>query len=167
MKNLRQFALTSLIASSMMYPLLAQAASIAKADPQLPQSAINRIQTLMDNPATWKKIPKHVTLCVFSPDGAQGDNFKQAMSYLTEVPKYTKMARDIGINLNITMLNPLTLRIDIAYPKLKKTASTETRIRVYSDERVLAEDFKMKKCDGAGMSNIRARQFNSFMGSMD
>lgn len=167
MKNLRQLAVTSLIASITMYPLLAHAVPIAKPDPQLTQSAINRIQTLMDNPATWKKIPKHVTLCVFSPDGAQGDNFKQAMSYLTEVPKYTKMARNIGINLNITMLNPLTLRIDIAYPKLKKTASTETRIRVYSDERVLAEDFKLKKCDGAGMSNIRARQFNAFMGSMD
>lgn len=167
MKNLRQIACTSLIASSIIYPLFAHAAPMAKPDPQLPQTAIKRIQTLMDNPETWKKIPKHVTLCVFSPDGAQGDNFKQAMSYLTEVPKYTKMAHDIGINLNVTMLNPLTLRIDIGYPKLKKTASTETKIRVYSDERVLAEDFKLKKCDGAGMSNIRARQFNAFMGSMD
>lgn len=133
----------------------------------LNQSSISRIQKLMDNPNTWKKIPKEVTLCVYSPDGARGENFKYAMSYLTEVPKYTKMAKDIGVDLNVTMLSPLTLRIDIGYPKLNKKASTETKIRVYTDERVLAEDFKLKKCDGAGISNIRARQFNSFVGSMD
>lgn len=148
-------------------PVTASAVPASKPEPQLSQSVIGRIQKLMDNPATWQKIPKQVTLCVYSPDGPKGESFKQAMSYLTEVPKYTRMAKDIGIDLNVTMLNPNTLRIDLGYPKLKKSASTETKIRVYSDERVLAEDFKMKKCDGAGMSNIRARQFNAFTGSMD
>jgi hypothetical protein len=175
MQNIKPFARKTLLCGSMflstlvfgMVPAVTHAAPAAKPAPQLSQSVIGRIQKLMDNPSTWQKIPKKVTLCVYSPDGAKGENFKQAMSYLTEVPKYTRMAKDIGIDLNVTMLNPLTLRIDIGYPKLKKSASTETRIRVYTDERVLAEDFKMKKCDGAGMSNIRARQFNSFIGSMD
>lgn len=148
-------------------PAISYAAPAAKAAPQLSQAVLGRIQKLMDNPATWQKIPKKVTLCVYSPDGAKGESFKQAMSYLTEVPKYTRMAKDIGVDLQVTMLSPLTLRIDIGYPKLKKSASTEAKIRVYSDERVMAEDFKVKKCDGAGMSNIRARQFNSFAGSMD
>lgn len=136
-------------------------------EPKLSQSVLGRIQNLMDNPATWQKIPKDVTLCVYSPEGARGKAFEQAMSYLTEVPKYTQIAKDIGINLNVTMLNPLNLRLSIGYPKLKKSASTDVKIRVYTDERVMAEDFKLKKCDGAGMSNIRARQFNSFVGSMD
>ena len=175
MKNLKQFAPKNLLCRSVLcaafvpvlLPAIASATPASKPEPQLSQSVIGRIQKLMDNPSTWQKIPKQVTLCVYSPDGPKGESFKQAMSYLTEVPKYTRMAKDIGIDLNITMLNPLTLRIDIGYPKLKKRASTETKIRVYSDERVLAEDFKMKKCDGAGMSNIRARQFNAFAGSMD
>lgn len=135
--------------------------------PQLSGSVIKRIQTLMDKPATWNQIPAKVTLCVYSPEGAKGKSFQQAMSYMTEIPKYTQMAKDIGVNLNVTMLDPLTMKLDIGYPKLKKNATTVAHLRVYSDERVLSEDFKMKKCDGAGMSNIRARQFNSFVGSMD
>lgn len=135
--------------------------------PQLSPAVMTRIQKLMDNPATWQKIPKDLTLCVFSPEGAKGKAFEQAMSYLTEVPKYTQIAKNIGVNINVTLLNPLNLRLSIAYPKLKKSASTDVKIRIYTDERVLAEDFKLKKCDGAGMSNMRARQFNPFVGSID
>lgn len=143
----------------------AQAAPVREA--QISGSVIKRIQTLLDQPSTWQKIPNDVTLCVYSPDGAQGRGFKQVMSYMTEIPKFTAMAADIGVNLKLTMINPLTMKFDIGYPKLKKQASTTAHVRVYTDERVLSEDFKMKKCDGAGMSNIRARQFNSFIGSMD
>ncbi len=130
-------------------------------------SVIGRIQKLLDNPKTWPQIPKAVTLCVYSPEGARGKNFQQALSYLSEVPKYTQMARDIGIHLSITTINPLNYRIDVGYPKLKKQASTDVKLRVYIDERVLAEDFKANRCDGAGMSNMRARQFNKFAGSLD
>lgn len=136
-------------------------------EPVITGSVIKRIQTLMDQPSTWQKIPKEVTLCVYSPDGAKGKGFQQAMTYMTEVPKFTQMAADIGVKLNVTMIGPQALKIDIGYPKLKKSASTEVRVRVYTDERVLSEDFKFKKCDGAGISNIRARQYNSFIGSMD
>ena len=130
-------------------------------------SVIGRIQKLLDNPKTWQQIPQSVNLCVYSPEGARGKNFQQALSYLSEVPKYTQMAKDIGIDLSVTTINPLNYRIDVGYPKLKKKASTNVSLRVYIDERVLAEDFKANRCDGAGMSNMRARQFNKFAGSLD
>lgn len=156
----------SLISASLI-PFSNSYAAAPKIEPVITGSVIKRIQTLMDQPSTWQKIPSSVTLCVYSPDGAKGKNFQQAMSYMTEVPKFTQMAADIGVKLNVTMIGPQTLKIDLGYPKLKKSASTEVRVRVYTDERVLSEDFKFKKCDGAGMSNIRARQYNSFIGSMD
>ena len=40
-------------------------------------------------------------------------------------------------------------------------------MKVYTDGHVLTEKFRSKKCDGAGISNLRARQFNSFVGSID
>ncbi len=42
-----------------------------------------------------------------------------------------------------------------------------TRIRIYTDERVAAEDFKAGQCEGLVVSTLRARQFNKFMGSID
>lgn len=158
--------LAASLAATLM-PAYAAPADAPLYQPQLTGSVIKRIQTLMDKPSTWSQIPAKVTLCVYSPEGSKGKSFQQAMSYMTEIPKYTQMAKDIGVNLNVTMLDPLTMKLDIGYPKMKKQASTVAHLRVYSDERVLSEDFKMKKCDGAGMSNIRARQFNSFVGSMD
>lgn len=131
------------------------------------QSVIGRIQTLLSNPKTWEKIPKDVHLCIYSPEGARGKNFQQAISYMSETTKYTDMARDIGIDLKMTNVSPLNYRIDVGYPKVGKKASTNVNLKVYIDERVLAEDFKAKRCDGAGMSNIRARQFNKFAGSID
>ncbi|PTQ90424.1 putative solute-binding protein [Agitococcus lubricus] len=41
------------------------------------------------------------------------------------------------------------------------------RIDVYSDERVAAESFKAGRCDAAGISTMRARQFNLFIGSIE
>jgi hypothetical protein len=40
-------------------------------------------------------------------------------------------------------------------------------VRVYTDERVEAEDFKAGQCDGAAMSTLRAKQFNRMVGSID
>ena len=159
---------TALLSLSLLHtPSHAAPAVPPTATPVLNQSVISRIRTLMDNPNTWRQIPPAVTLCVYSPDGARGKNFQQALSYMSEIPKYTQMAKDIGIDLKIEVVNSLNYKIQIGYPKLKKNASTDVRFKVYTDERVLSEDFKANKCDGAGMSNIRARQFNGFVGSLD
>ncbi len=40
-------------------------------------------------------------------------------------------------------------------------------IEVYQDERIAAESFKAGQCDAAGISTLRARQFNQFIGSID
>lgn len=40
-------------------------------------------------------------------------------------------------------------------------------IRVYTDERIVAEDFKAGQCDGVAISTLRAKQFNRFIGSID
>lgn len=40
-------------------------------------------------------------------------------------------------------------------------------LRAYVDERVATEDFKAGQCDAALLTGIRARQFNSFTGSID
>jgi len=40
-------------------------------------------------------------------------------------------------------------------------------LRVYTDERVAAEDFKAGQCDAVAISTLRAKQFNFFVGSFD
>lgn len=40
-------------------------------------------------------------------------------------------------------------------------------IQVFTDERVAADHFKAGRCDAAGISTMRARQFNLFMGSLE
>lgn len=40
-------------------------------------------------------------------------------------------------------------------------------IKVFTDERVAAENFKAGQCDAAGISTMRARQFNLFIGSIE
>lgn len=40
-------------------------------------------------------------------------------------------------------------------------------IQVFTDERVAADHFKAGRCDAAGISTMRARQFNLFMGSIE
>ncbi|WP_335957995.1 putative solute-binding protein [Acinetobacter bereziniae] len=127
----------------------------------------NKIKTLMNDPKVWQQIPKTVTLCVFSPDGANSEAFEQATSYISELPRITQIAKEFGVDMKITRPTKLSMHIDLNYPKLKKTASTDINLRVYTDERVLTEDFRSKRCDGAGISNIRARQFNPFVGSID
>ncbi|HEX5276141.1 MAG TPA: putative solute-binding protein [Fluviicoccus sp.] len=42
-----------------------------------------------------------------------------------------------------------------------------TEIQVFTDERITAENFKAGQCDAAGISTLRARQFNSFIGTID
>ncbi|MDE2421437.1 MAG: hypothetical protein KGO49_09695 [Gammaproteobacteria bacterium] len=40
-------------------------------------------------------------------------------------------------------------------------------LKAYPDERVAFEDFKAGQCDAIALSGLRARQFNSFIGSID
>jgi hypothetical protein len=148
--------------------LLAHTSFAAPAPLQQPSSELlARAQALLDKPATWDKIPKTVQLCLYSPDGIKGKAFQFAMGYLSELPKYTQLAKSIGVDFKVTTNPPFDLRIDLASSKLKRKASTDVHFQVYTDERVAAEDFKAKRCDGIAMSNLRGRQFNKFIGSLD
>lgn len=138
-----------------------------KIDLNLSEHSKQKIRVLLNDPKTWAKIPKKVTLCIYSPSGAHGEAFDQATSYISELPRITQSAKEFGVNLQFTQPSKLQMKIDIQYPKLNKHATTDVNLKVYTDERVLTEDFKNKHCDGAGISNIRARQFNSFVGSID
>lgn len=40
-------------------------------------------------------------------------------------------------------------------------------LKAYTDERVAAEDFKAGQCDGVGLTGLRGRQFNYYVGSID
>ena len=121
----------------------------------------------MDDPKTWDKIPAKVTLCLFSPGGAHGEGFDFAMSNIKELPKYTRIAKNMGIDMTITMKTPLEMHLDIASAKLKRKASSDVTFKIYTNERVAAEDFKAGQCDGVAISNLRARAFNNFVGSLD
>ncbi len=163
----RRFVISMLALASSL-PLMSYAAPAApKLDLELSAHSKNKIKTLMNDPKVWQQIPKTVTLCVFSPDGANSEAFEQATSYISELPRITQIAKEFGVDMKITRPTKLSMHIDLNYPKLKKTASTDINLRVYTDERVLTEDFRSKRCDGAGISNIRARQFNPFVGSID
>ncbi|WP_143222577.1 putative solute-binding protein [Acinetobacter sp. ANC 4648] len=143
------------------------AAVATKLDLTLSEHSKKKIKSLMNDPKVWQQIPKQVTLCVYSPDGANGEAFEQATSYISELPRMASVAKELGVDMKLTRPSKLQMNIDLNYPKLKKTASTTINLKVYTDERVLTEDFRSKKCDGAGISNIRARQFNPFVGSID
>jgi len=122
---------------------------------------------LMDDPKTWNKIPSKVTLCVFSPEGAHGKGFDFAMDTMKQLPKYTQIAKNMGIDLKITLTSPLDMHIDLASAALKRHASTDVKFRIYTNEKIASEDFKANQCDGVGMSNLRAKEFNKFVGSLD
>lgn len=163
----RRFVISMLALASSL-PLMSYAAPAApKLDLELSAHSKNKIKTLMNDPKVWQQIPKTVTLCVYSPDGANSEAFEQATSYISELPRIAQIAKEFGVDMKITRPTKLSMHIDLNYPKLKKTASTDINLRVYTDERVLTEDFRSKRCDGAGISNIRARQFNPFVGSID
>lgn len=48
-----------------------------------------------------------------------------------------------------------------------KQWGADVTLKPYTDERVAAEDFKAGQCDAVALTGIRARQFNSFTGSID
>lgn len=154
--------LSATILSSAVY-----ATPAGKLDLSISPHSTAKIKQLLNNPQTWQQIPKQVTLCIYSPNGANGEAFEQATSYISELPRISQVAKQFGVNMNVTRPSKLQMNIDLDYPKLKQKASTAVNLKVYTDERVLTEDFRSKKCDGAGISNLRARQFNPFVGSID
>jgi hypothetical protein len=89
------------------------------------------------------------------------------MSNLKELPKYTQIAKNMGLDMKITMTTPLDLHIDFSSAKLKRRASSDVSFKIYTNERVATEDFKAGQCDGVAISNLRARAFNNFVGSLD
>ena len=43
----------------------------------------------------------------------------------------------------------------------------DLEMKVYTDEKIAAEDLKAGHCDAAGITGLRAREFNSFTGTLD
>lgn len=76
--------------------------------------------------------------------------------------------------LNLCIFDPMGTRGD-AYSFAKDYVlkmpsfgvKQKVNLKVYTNESIVAEDFKVGKCDGAAMSNLRARKFNKFTGSLD
>ncbi|MDO8332108.1 MAG: DUF6091 family protein [Fluviicoccus sp.] len=135
--------------------------------PESGSSLLARTKALLDKPSTWDRIPAKVTLCLFAPGGTNSRAYEYAMGSLSQLPKYTNMAKEVGIDLNVAFTSPTSLRIDIASAKLKRKATTDVKINLFTDERIASEEFKVKQCDGVAISSLRGRQYNPFIGSLD
>lgn len=53
------------------------------------------------------------------------------------------------------------------YALAAKEWGADIELKAYTDERVAAENLKTGSCDGAVISGLRGRQFNTFTGSLD
>ncbi|GAC1369695.1 MAG: putative multidrug efflux protein AdeT1 [Aquirhabdus sp.] len=53
------------------------------------------------------------------------------------------------------------------YSVAAKQWGANITLKAYPDERIASEDFKAGQCDAVALSGLRARQFNSFVGSID
>ena len=112
--------------------------------PDSGSSLLARTKALLDKPSTWDRIPAKVTLCLFAPGGTNSRAYEYAMGSLSQLPKYTSMAKEVGIDLNVAFTSPTSLRIEIASAKLKRKASTDVKINLFTDERIASEE-KPKK----------------------
>lgn len=126
-----------------------------------------KLDKLMSKHSTWDKIPKKVKLCFFLPNGSRSELFKYAKDYMNNLPKFTDISEEAGISLDLKFISDTHLQLSLASKKLKRKAKTDIKFKIYTSESIVAEDFKAKRCDAAAMSNMRARQFNSFIGSLD
>ena len=79
-----------------------------------------------------------------------------------------------GQKLTLCVYDPLGARGDaygyakdyiLQFPRFGMTNPVE--LKAYTNEAIIAEDFKAGQCDGAVMTNLRARQFNKYTGSLD
>lgn len=80
----------------------------------------------MNDPKVWQQIPKTVTLCVYSPDGANSEAFEQATSYISELPRITQIAKEFGVDMKNYPSNQI---VDAYWFKLSKIK--ENRIYGY------------------------------------
>ncbi|MEO6698548.1 MAG: putative solute-binding protein, partial [Paraperlucidibaca sp.] len=53
------------------------------------------------------------------------------------------------------------------YALAAKKWGANLELKAYTDERVAAEDFKAGQCDGVGITGLRGRQYNGYVGSID
>ena len=53
------------------------------------------------------------------------------------------------------------------YALAAKQWGAKIELKAYTDERVAAEDFKAGQCDGVGITGLRGRQYNAYVGSID
>jgi hypothetical protein len=79
-----------------------------------------------------------------------------------------------GPKLTLCVFDPLGARGDafgyardyvLQFPRFGLNNPVE--LKAYTNEAIVAEDFKAGQCDGAIMTNLRARQFNKYTGSLD
>lgn len=53
------------------------------------------------------------------------------------------------------------------YALMASKWGADIELKPYTDERIVAEDFKAGQCDGISLTGLRGRQFNTFTGSID
>ena len=53
------------------------------------------------------------------------------------------------------------------YQFIARTWGVQIELKAYLDERIAADDFKAGQCDGVAITGLRARQFNTFTGTID
>ena len=68
-------------------------------------------------------------MCVFSPNGEHSEAFEQATQYITEIPKMVRVAKQLGVNMNVTRPSHLQFKLDFEYPKLKKSVNSHQNSR--------------------------------------
>jgi hypothetical protein len=86
---------------------------------------------------------------------------------LADAPAFEK-----PLNMTFCVFDPVGTKGDAAtraqdLALAARKWNVHTTIRVYVDERIATEDFKVGQCDGVVVTSLRARQFNKFMGSVD
>ena len=137
--------------------------------PLKPMSAdlVKKTVAMVNDPKTWERIPSSTTICMYVPGGARGDLFKLSKAYLDQIPTLTQGLKKHGVHLDITSSSPTEYQFKLRSDKLNREKVTQVKLRLYTSEAVVANDFRSKRCDGAMMSNMRARVFNPFVGSLD
>jgi hypothetical protein len=99
-----------------------------------------------------------------APAGVSASDINSALAAIPPLPKPVKMTFCIfdiaGNNGDIANMTR-----DLALDARRWNLIID--VHVYTDERIEAEDFKAGQCDGAGMSTLRAKQFNHMVGSVD
>jgi hypothetical protein len=99
---------------------------------------------------------------------------KSALAALLAVMSFHSAYATSGPKLTVCVFDPLGARGDafgyakdyvLQFPRFGLTNPVE--LKAYTNEAIIAEDFKAGQCDGAIMTNLRARQFNKYTGSLD